>query len=286
MIPAKYVAVDLETTGLHPRIASIIEVGAVRFERGVEGESFTSLSRTSRRLAPEIAELTGIAPEEVAAAPPRAEVLAQLAAFCGRLPIVFHNARFDLGFLMHADRAWGKRRVFDTCTIARQAAIGSAGYGLAELARHFALEQKEAHRALPDARVTGLLFHHLCRAAPTHVAPTGVAKWIDPDERRPSHVVTRDLLDSGATLAEIAAERGLSPITVENHVTRLLRDGDVALERFLDPAATRPLAAAWRAVGLDGSINDVVRRVPGASVTAACWVQASLQRGAGKGGGA
>src|ERR671922_2865851 len=95
-----FVALDLETTGLSPRIDRMIEVGAVRFRGDEVLATFQSLVRPEVGIPRAVQELTGIRDADVAAAPPPEEILAQLIDFVGDSAVVAHSGNFDLSFLV------------------------------------------------------------------------------------------------------------------------------------------------------------------------------------------
>jgi len=103
-LASTYVALDLETTGLEPSSDAIIEVGAVKFDpKGVVQETFSTLVNPGRPVPYRIQMLTGIAPEEVAEAPPMDAVAPRLQQFIADHPIVGqHVLGFDLRFLAAA----------------------------------------------------------------------------------------------------------------------------------------------------------------------------------------
>ena len=155
----RFVAIDLETTGLNPAEHEIIEIAWVRFERGVIVESFSSLVRPKQPIPHRITELTGISDDEVASAPSIEEVLPEvLEALSGRT-VVAHNASFDRGFLETAasrmglavmDVAW-----VDSLEAARRAWPGLASYSLSHLRHWLGLPLDQEHRALSDAKAAG-----------------------------------------------------------------------------------------------------------------------------------
>src|SRR5213082_4235615 len=98
-----FVALDLETTGLTPRLDRIIEVGAVRFQGDEVLASFQSLARPEVGIPRAVQELTGILDADVAAAPRPEEVLAQLIDFVGTSGVVAHSGTFDLSFLVDGE---------------------------------------------------------------------------------------------------------------------------------------------------------------------------------------
>ena len=57
-------------------------------------------------------------------------------------------------------------------------------------------------------------------------APAPEAAQAQPaDADRPSHVVSWDMFGEGASIREIAAERGMSAVTIEGHVLRCAEEG-------------------------------------------------------------
>ncbi|MBT9258515.1 MAG: PolC-type DNA polymerase III [Clostridiales bacterium] len=164
-----FVSVDLETTGLSPRGHRIIEVGAVRWEGGTPQETFQRLVRLEGELAAEVTRLTGLRAEDLVKAPPLREVLEDFLAFAGHLPLVAHNAAFDVGFLYRAAREElgvdYRPPVLDTLWLARAFMGELTGHGLASLARALGVPLKQHHRALDDAETAGGVFLKLLERA-------------------------------------------------------------------------------------------------------------------------
>ena len=102
----------------------------------------------------------------VAAAPPLAEVGRSLRDACADLPLVFHNAPFDLPFLAALFREAGVppllNPIVDTLGLAR-GLPGAGGNSLGALAARLQLPPEDAHRALGDTRTTARLFLLLAR---------------------------------------------------------------------------------------------------------------------------
>ncbi|MBM3946221.1 MAG: 3'-5' exonuclease, partial [SAR202 cluster bacterium] len=93
------VALDLETTGLDFQHDAIIEVGALKFRGRTVLQEFSTFVNPYRPIPSLVQKLTGITPQDVAAAPSFSTVAAELESFVGDLPVVGHNVRFDLSFL-------------------------------------------------------------------------------------------------------------------------------------------------------------------------------------------
>ena len=161
-----FVVIDIETTGLNNNpdvgeVNHIIEVGAVKIEKGKITEKFSSFCTCPIPLRQEIEKLTGISNEDLKNAPSVKEVLKNLRKFCGESELVGHNVSFDLGFLSYYGAQYGitfKQAYADTLAMSRQLLKTKlVNYRLATLAEYFKLKFK-GHRALNDALITAKIF--------------------------------------------------------------------------------------------------------------------------------
>jgi ATP-dependent DNA helicase DinG len=158
------VALDIETTGLEADKDAIIEIGAVRFNgKRVEGE-WNSLINPGRRIPPFITQLTGITDQMVLQSPSIKEVIPELAHFCGRLPILGHNVRFDLSFLRRKNILSGNE-IIDTYDLAAILLPSASRYNLGSLAQQLSVLLPATHRALDDARATRAVYLRLLEEA-------------------------------------------------------------------------------------------------------------------------
>ncbi|KGQ22970.1 3'-5' exonuclease [Thermus filiformis] len=161
--PEKVVVLDLETTGLAPSEAEIIEVGLVVLEGGKK-RTLSRLVRPHRPPSPFITRLTGLSWEDLREAPPLEEVIPEVHEALQGGTLVLHNASFDLSFLGPALRRVGlswEGPVVDTVVLARRALPGVRRVGLDSLAEVFDLRPKERHRALGDALLTLEVLHEV-----------------------------------------------------------------------------------------------------------------------------
>lgn len=160
-----YVSIDLETTGLHPKQDKIIEIGAVKVEKGVITQRFSSLVNPGRKLEGRIAELTGIGDEQLQDAPELDEIFPGLLDFLGQLPLLGHRVLFDYSFLKKA--AVDRRLVFekqavDTLKIARKYLPHLERRNLDYLCEYYQIPH-HAHRAMEDAQAASRLYERMVR---------------------------------------------------------------------------------------------------------------------------
>ena len=99
------VVFDLETTGLSPSDDEIIQIAAVRIERGTirTTDQFFSYVKPNRSIESFITSLTGITNDHVKTAPTALPALTQFSAFCADSHLIAHNGHaFDIPFIRSA----------------------------------------------------------------------------------------------------------------------------------------------------------------------------------------
>lgn len=163
----KYIAVDIETSGLSPIKDKIIEIGASLYVDGEVQKTFSSLVKPQLASLPErITELTGITEEMLADAPLESEVMQQFLEFAGEedIPLLGHNVLFDYSFLKVAAGRLGRefgRNGFDTLRLARLCHPELPSKTLAAMCEYYHIENEHAHRAYEDAIAAAELFEKL-----------------------------------------------------------------------------------------------------------------------------
>ena len=180
---AKFIAFDLETTGLSPKTDQIIEFGAIKFtvekKNGmmvpkILGE-FESLVNPNMMIPPQATRVNNITDDMVANAPTVDKVLRQFTAFCGQDTYwVAHNADYAANYLRAASKTNPQflptSPIFDSLKIARTL-MSASSYRLGELAKTLKfqnqisldLDSAELHRALYDCEVLAEVFVALLR---------------------------------------------------------------------------------------------------------------------------
>src|SRR6202035_5580139 len=154
---ARFVVVDLETTGGRAGPGTIIEIGAWKMAGRRLVESFQTLVRPHLAIPRFVTGLTSISNEMVREAPRIEEVLPAFREFLGDSVMVAHNAAFDFSFLdFEFRRIFGiglNNPVICTLRMARRFMPSLRRKRLDALAEHFGLSTEGRHRGLGDARM-------------------------------------------------------------------------------------------------------------------------------------
>jgi DNA polymerase III epsilon subunit family exonuclease len=166
----EFVSLDIETTGLSPKSARIIEIGAVRFNgTGKITKRLSSIVFPGPEYVHWAEHVHGITEAEVRKAPPIGSVLSDLISFIGDRVVVAHNLAFENRFLTEELKAAGLTpapfRGICTYRAATRLVKDSANHKLGTIAAHFGITQEIAHRALADAEACAKVASKLIQEA-------------------------------------------------------------------------------------------------------------------------
>ena len=156
-----YVVFDIETTGFSPLVNKIIEIGAVKVEKGNITEHFSTFVNPEVPIPFHIENLTGIKDDMVITAPVIAEVMPEFLAFCDGAVMVAHNADFDMSFIKYnCDRLSIPYdfTIADTVAMARMLLPNLNRFKLDTVARALNISLENHHRAVDDAACTAEIF--------------------------------------------------------------------------------------------------------------------------------
>lgn len=162
------VVLDFETTGRNARADRIIEIGAVKLQRGQVMDSFASLVNPEIPLPADIIKITGIEDSMLLDAPLAKDALPRLLDFIGDAPLAAHNASFDCAFLRYELERLGIERSFssvDTLYFAQKLYPELKRYRLSSVCKHLGVSLKNAHRAVHDATATAQALAIMLEAA-------------------------------------------------------------------------------------------------------------------------
>ncbi len=156
-----YVVFDLETTGLSAVNNRIIEIGAVKVEKGKITDRFSTFVNPKEPIPFQIEQLTSISDEMVLDAPVIEEVLPEFLQFCEGAVLIAHNASFDAGFIEENCRRMDIPTDFtvgDTVAMARILLPTLSKFKLNVVANALHIPLGHHHRAVDDAACTADIF--------------------------------------------------------------------------------------------------------------------------------
>jgi DNA polymerase III epsilon subunit family exonuclease len=144
----------------------VIEVAAVRLERGRITDRWRTFCRPDRPVPSFITRLTGIEDSDVADAPAFDEIAGDLRRRLQGALFTAHNARFDAAFLRaefaRAGQPWSAERLC-TVKLARKLMPGLGGWSLDAVTLATGVGILDRHRALGDAVATAEVLRRLLR---------------------------------------------------------------------------------------------------------------------------
>lgn len=165
-LEGSYTVFDLETTGFSAFSDSIIEIGAVRLEKGKKVGEFSEFVRPNGKIPEKIIHLTGITDAMVQGAEPVEDVLPRFIDFAKGSILVAHNADFDIGFLR--EKAFEldlpiEPVYLDTLGLARALHPEYKNHKLDTITKQLQVPLFHHHRAIDDAAATAGAFEWLMK---------------------------------------------------------------------------------------------------------------------------
>lgn len=160
-----YVVFDTETTGFsYSAGAEVVELSAVKVVNGAIVDTFSTLVKPLNGINEEAAKVNHITAEMVQNAPPMSIVFNKFLQFAGNVPLVAHNAAFDLGFMNGYCQQYYDNNLPNSfiCTleISREL-LPDESHKLMHLVNYFNIQGENSHRALDDVLCTAELLKHL-----------------------------------------------------------------------------------------------------------------------------
>lgn len=159
--PNGIIAIDLETTGLSPLVDKVIEIGAIKITK-IRSEIFETLINPEIPIPAHTTDIHGITDDMVKEAPKIHEVLKEFSEFLGDLPIVAHNAKFDLGFIVQnlqkLNIPLSNSKVYCSVKLSRTTHPEMENHKLKTLVHEHNIPLLNHHRAVDDAYASLLVF--------------------------------------------------------------------------------------------------------------------------------
>lgn len=163
-----YVLYDLETTGISSIYDEVIEISAVKVRNGKIVDEFSELVNPGRKIPYAASRVNNISDEMVEKARAFEKVLPEFLAFSGNDILAGHNiAGFDMKFLYRdCEKYFGQTLTndyIDTLAIAKMCFPEWKHRRLSDLAEHYGISTKGAHRALADCRMNQQVFEMMAK---------------------------------------------------------------------------------------------------------------------------
>ena len=156
-----YVVFDLETTGFSPDVNKIIEIGAVKVQKGKITDRFSTFVNPQVPIPFNIEKLTSINDEMVISAPVIEDILPEFMEFSKGCVMVAHNADFDMSFIKKNCERIGipcDPTIVDTVALARVLLPKLNRFKLDTVAKALNVSLDNHHRAVDDAACTAEIF--------------------------------------------------------------------------------------------------------------------------------
>ena len=160
-----FVVFDTETTGFNAGGADqMIEIGAVKIRNDEIVDRFDELINPGRKLPKKITELTCITDDMLKDKDNEENVTKRFLEWAGDAPMVAHNAKFDISFIVSAMKKYDlgefNNTVIDTLELSRALDQGYARHNLSALVARYNVpwEEDAHHRADYDAEGTAHVF--------------------------------------------------------------------------------------------------------------------------------
>jgi DNA polymerase-3 subunit epsilon len=172
--PQGIIAVDLETTGLSPLVDRIIEIAAMKITPE-ETVIFQTLINPEILIPEHTIAIHNITDEMVKDAPLLHDILHRLKDFIGDLPIIAHNAKFDLGFLVMGMQkskvGLSTNEIYCSCKLARHTHMEATNHKLSTLVKELNIPLVNHHRATDDAFASLKIFMSSLERIKTPLSP-------------------------------------------------------------------------------------------------------------------
>lgn len=164
----RFIALDVETTGLNPIENEIIQIAAIRFMNFHPIEVFATYIKPRKGLNAKAAKINHITEAQILESPYFEDIQDAFTSFiAGSDPLVGHNLSFDCNFLVASGISFStlfEHKAYDTLDLAKRVFPQKYSYALDAVCRsELHVIRDNAHDAVSDTLATGLLFKKICQ---------------------------------------------------------------------------------------------------------------------------
>lgn len=201
-------ALDVETTGFDPSEERIIEVGIVTLEDGVVVDRWGALVDPGKPIPPEVQELTGISQEDVQGKPAFHQIAQEVQRRIQGVGLCAYNLAFDRSFIDAELKRAGQAGwpldapTLDPLIFARELHREHSSKKLGDVAQRLGITLENAHRAVDDAEVAGLVMFAFADQLPESLQDVLIlqAQWEVQQDKKTS-MWRRNDVDRGPSAA-------------------------------------------------------------------------------------
>lgn len=166
-IKDKFIAIDVETTGLDEYSDYIVELSTVIFKNMKISQKFSTLLYSPVSISEEASEVNNLTDDMLKGAPQQNVAMLQFAEFIrdalnGDIVLVAHNSYFDYKFIREAFKRCGINATLlmdDTLKLS-ETYLNARTNRLSDVARHLGIKYPQNHRAEKDAVTCGKIYAH------------------------------------------------------------------------------------------------------------------------------
>ena len=211
-MPKSYVVVDIETTGINHNNDKIIEIGAIRYDKGKESDRLSLLVDSGRDIPDGVSNLTGITNEMLSNDGIKPiDAAKMLKEFISGSIIVGHNFDgFDKYFINDLFKEFLNvsfcNNTIDTLKMSKNKYPILSGHKLKDLAEMYRIDYSKAHRAVEDCQINHYVYEFLafdkllCDKLPALEVGIGTTNDSEFEDNEGIEVETTDDLDNAENI--------------------------------------------------------------------------------------
>lgn len=154
-----FVAIDVETTGLKTGGNDVIQLSGIKYRDFKAVEGFNTYIKPRKAIPADATTINGITDDMVQDAPKFYQIINSFNEFIEDLPLVAHNAPFDIKHLyVNGLDSVEDKIIYDTLVLSRRTFKEEDSYSLSDICESNQIYICNAHNSLYDSYAAGELF--------------------------------------------------------------------------------------------------------------------------------
>ena len=144
------IILDIETTGFNPKRDKIIEVAALKWEKGKIVDQFSTLVNPIKPIPTSITRLTGLSQADLTSAPLFKDIELELFNFMKGHRIYGYNVAFDKRFLVRNSKRFNCFIFKDYLKFIKKRRPNYTDYKMKSVAKKLGIRVNHSHRAVDE----------------------------------------------------------------------------------------------------------------------------------------